>query len=437
MKADITRDTFDPHNHFSRVLHQQGRVTLDADQNEQAAILLHYLRTLARDLIGPYAAPADGGGFDLSFNSDGQLMIGAGRFYVDGILAENGQACAYTQQPDYPLASDDPLLRELRKHSGNTFWLYLDVWERHITAIEQDAIRESALGGPDTCTRAKVVWQVKALPIKQGARGSRPSCAAPLSQLTPSSNAKLAARVDPGQQEKGPCTTAPDAKYRGLENQLYRVEIHRGGAAGAATFKWSRDNGSTATAWIGTEGYDLQVANTRGFEAGNWVELSNETLELQGKAGVLVRLAKVDNGVLTVDPSSVSAPDALAWSELLVKPSLRRWDQVQNGDVILKDGTVPVKEGSANDPGWLVLEDGVQIRFDTGGTYLVGDYWQFAARVATGSLEWPLDSAGQPALLASRGIEHHYAPLGFISWNGSQFQVDSCRCTFAASRNCP
>ena len=57
MKGDFSRDTFDPTKDFSRVLMQQGRVQLDADWNEQAAILLHYLRTLAADLIGPCAGP--------------------------------------------------------------------------------------------------------------------------------------------------------------------------------------------------------------------------------------------------------------------------------------------------------------------------------------------------------------------------------------------
>ena len=57
MKGDFSRNTFDPTKHFSRVLMQQGRVQLDADWNEQAAILLHYLRTLAADLIGPCAGP--------------------------------------------------------------------------------------------------------------------------------------------------------------------------------------------------------------------------------------------------------------------------------------------------------------------------------------------------------------------------------------------
>ena len=43
LRGDITRDTFDPSKHFSRVLMQQGRVQLDADWNEQISILVHYL----------------------------------------------------------------------------------------------------------------------------------------------------------------------------------------------------------------------------------------------------------------------------------------------------------------------------------------------------------------------------------------------------------
>jgi len=65
MKGDFSRVSFDPRHHFSQVLQQQGRVTLDADSNEQGAILLHYLRTMARDLFGPYGAPAGNAGFGL------------------------------------------------------------------------------------------------------------------------------------------------------------------------------------------------------------------------------------------------------------------------------------------------------------------------------------------------------------------------------------
>lgn len=38
MSGDYSRFTFDPHNDFSGVLMQQGRVQLDADWNELVAI---------------------------------------------------------------------------------------------------------------------------------------------------------------------------------------------------------------------------------------------------------------------------------------------------------------------------------------------------------------------------------------------------------------
>jgi hypothetical protein len=57
MHADLSRLTFRPERHYSAVVAQQGRVQLDADANEQTAIQLHQVRTLARDLIGRYGGP--------------------------------------------------------------------------------------------------------------------------------------------------------------------------------------------------------------------------------------------------------------------------------------------------------------------------------------------------------------------------------------------
>src|SRR5829696_1110831 len=60
-RGDFSRDSFDPIKRFSRVLMQQGRVQLDSDWNEQSDILLHYLRSLARDLIGPHGGSSEAG----------------------------------------------------------------------------------------------------------------------------------------------------------------------------------------------------------------------------------------------------------------------------------------------------------------------------------------------------------------------------------------
>jgi hypothetical protein len=45
------------------------------------------------------------------------------------------------------------------------YLVYLDVWERHLTALDDPALREVALGGPDTTTRVQTVWQVRAVPL--------------------------------------------------------------------------------------------------------------------------------------------------------------------------------------------------------------------------------------------------------------------------------
>jgi hypothetical protein len=489
MKDDFTRDTFDPTKHFSRVLMQQGRVTLDADHNEQTGILLHLLRTLARDIIGPYAAPSVGGGFRLISPAAGALTITAGHYYVDGILVENEADCPYGQQPDYPLSADDALAKEIQNPTGGSFWVYLDVWERNITWIEDDSIREKALNGPDTCARAKVVWQVKAVPasdlnpksvepgllsIKRsalekelgvttdpvekkavqfkidaidnalaGGPNQDPiplTCDGPLSTLIGLSAASMTAHVDPGQQIPDPCVTAPASKYRGTENQLYRVEIHQGGDAGSATFKWSRDNGSVATTWLGTSGNDLQVGNTRGFTAGAWVELSDDVKELQGLPGVLVKLSKVDGGVLSVDPSTVTSATPIDWSGQLVNPKVRRWDQHGSDAVQLTLGAIGITESTPDSPVWIDLEDGIQVMFALDGSYRTGDYWTIPARVATGQIDWPStpDATGAAVndALAPDGIRHHYAPLGFVSWLERELRYKPCRCEFDPINSC-
>jgi hypothetical protein len=88
MKADLSRDTFDPLKHYTRVLTQQGRIQLDADANEQAAIVLEHFRQLTADLIGPAAGPAGKLGFGIAAvsGSPSDFRIGFGHYYVNGRL---------------------------------------------------------------------------------------------------------------------------------------------------------------------------------------------------------------------------------------------------------------------------------------------------------------------------------------------------------------
>ncbi|MDJ0662784.1 MAG: DUF6519 domain-containing protein, partial [Crocosphaera sp.] len=76
----------------------------------------------------------------------------------------------YTTQPDYL----NPPTRNTSNPSNTNlkpgFYLaYIDVWERHITTIEDNSLREIALNSPDTTTRTKTVWQLKLLNIQEAA----------------------------------------------------------------------------------------------------------------------------------------------------------------------------------------------------------------------------------------------------------------------------
>ena len=52
-------------------------------------------------------------------------------------------------------------------------------------------------------------------------------------------------------------------------------------------------------------------------------------------------------------------------------------------------------------------------------TYRVGDHWTFAARVATGSVDWPVTGPDRsPLALPPHGTLHHYAPLALVHAGG-------------------
>lgn len=424
MKADITRDTFDRKKQFTRVLMQQGRVQLDADWNEQAAILLHYLQTLAADLIGPHGGLGDG--YKISPVLDNgkivDLGIEYGRYYVDGILCENLEygdengkriPITYYQQGHYPLNKAKELLPAF------PFLVYLDVWERLITSVEDDNIREVALGGADTAVRTQVVWQVKTNAVTDqvaddllDANKFDKTWQALVRDWQPENRGLLKARAKvstAGQDDA--CITPPDARYRGTENQLYRVEIHDGGTEGRATGKWSRDNGSVVFPIRRLSGNVAVVEGLAGngrftLQPGDWVEVVDDESVLRGEVRSLQKVKAVDRDTMTVTLAGDSSPTYDKKSQ--THPLLRRWDGF--ADII--------KEGKDGD-NWLSLEDGLQVQFQPlNHTYRSGDYWLIPARTATGDVEWP-GSVDQPESGKPHGMLHHYAPLALVIADGN------------------
>lgn len=486
MKGDFSRDTFDPLKHFTRVLMQQGRVQLDSDWNEQTSLLWHFMRTFAADLIGPHGGPDDNCGFQIigslalravektglndsaekvefsggaveRFDSAGagrgipnNFMISRGRYYVGGMLCENERVVLYAptqsarmrEQPDF-------LAAELAE---GDYLVYLDVSEQHVTAFEDDSIREVALGsqGPDTATRARAVWQVRVLNLKEAPGGRRDDFMKAqcgditggdawrefVATLQPENRGRLRAKAeepeDPDSFE--PCIISPEAGYRRTENQLYRVEIHRGGAAGegaattGATFKWSRENGSVVLPVRNVSGrvvtLDRMGRDARsGVEVGDWVEVYDERSPRIDQLTPLLQVTAVDPVEMTVtlsgEPHAETERDGRA-TPPMKNPLLRRWEQKEGepsrGGTRLNDGAALVREGTGDD-NWIELEDGVRIQFEKSNpaaVYRPGDFWLIPARTETGDVEWP-GEVGRPDARPPHGVEHYYAPLARIA----------------------
>ncbi len=427
MKGDFTRFTFDANKHYRNVLTQQGRVTVDADPNEQQFITSYRIETEAVDVIGPCGAPMHDAGFGIVAHGAG-LSLTKGRYYVDGILCENdNRSTPISVQPDLPANGvvvlpngKTTVIDDVNNVTAGVYLAFLDVWLKHVTALEDDSIREKALGGPDTATRLKTAWQVKLIRVANpGATFTCPDESALFDTIKDGTTGKMRARAEASPADDKPCVVSPSAGFRRLENQLYRVEVHNSGALGKATFKWSRDNGSVVTSWTGVspnpanpaKHRDLTVASigrdkVLRFAGGQWVELFDDTREETASPGIFVQVVKAEGEVVTVDFTTAFPTGDINLVDFPKNPKVRRWD-FHDKPALMKI----VQPAAPND--WLKLEDGLEVKFEE-GNYRSGDYWLIPARTVEPYIEWP-GSAANPTPVRPHGIEHHYCKLAVLS----------------------
>jgi hypothetical protein len=493
---DNSRSTFKLGNDYIGPVMLQGRVQMDADWNEWLAEIVRRTQAGTLDILGRAAYPATTPhAFEITASSSGvtnTLMIGPGRMYVDGLLAENhGDPAAlewdpalgemsdapqpplpsattgavdYTQQPYMPPPTALP--------PGNgPFLAYLDVWVRPVDYINDPNLIDAAVG-VDSTGRLQTAWQVQLLDL--GLAGSPgATCDSPINNWPPAPSSGLLSTGTTPNAPSGPCCLTSGAAYTGLENQFYRVEIHQPGtqeasavppatlAKGIATFKWSRDNGSVVTGVTNIANVTNSAGKTAsqltvqslgrdqvlGFAPGDWIEILNDITEFKQTCGELHKIDTIDVAPKTITLAD-SVIDGTAFPTGPLDGSLhtriRRWDQ--SGKVYEQDGTTAWwdidAEGSADIPvppsgTSLILENGITVSFDQGsatGAFNTGDFWTFAARTATGQVE-QLDKA------APRGIHHHYARLAIVTfpstatdcrteWPPSTAQSDCGCCTY-------
>lgn len=451
MTSAISRNAFDPRQHRAALLQQQGRVASDADWNEFAQLLLHRLSVQTIDTIGDCGVPKHHAGLGLSINGT-DLTISPGRFYAGGMLVELEKATSFAAQPDWPFPPQDTW-NTIAATIGNTLgaWpgfamagegaatlrtlVYVEVWLRHITALEDEAartaaqagaapdwsvpplvgclIRERALGGPDTCTQLQTVAQVKLWPAPGDATDCTTACAALDAALPPATAGLLQLTVPPTPVPVDPCQEPLEGGYGGAENRMYRVEIHDGGAAGVATYKWSDENGAFAV------GVDAPAYTTIAPGAQLIITSDGDDQQTALANGQFVELCGTDTSLglwrnkiakLTADP--LRQPDG-TWAVTLdtavvvpTAPFLRRWS---SGALTVQIGkALPLGDDSA-----------IQLTFsaDASGDppfFHAGDYWTWSARTITRDIE-PQHLTQMPQ--AAEGIERHYCCLGLVSWS--------------------
>ncbi len=424
MYGDFSLNPTQYRDRVSRVLQQMGRVQLDSDWNEQTESTLRFLRGLGSDVIGAHGGV--GNGFRILPDPENKVpfLVAWGVYYVDGIRCVNLPAMDFWDvigNPDTQKKLGDGL--RITEHA-DSYWpakndnqnraeqlLYLAVWERHVSAAEDDSIREVALLGPDTASRAVVVWQIRAMPAAQVLEDSRdpnldiepydPLYLALNLHLRSSARMKARAKVN---TDLEPCTISPEARYRGAENRLYRVEIHD---PVAMTFKWSPDNAAIAypvrapidgtTVQLESLGRDARTA----IRKNDWVEIVDDEITLRRKVNPLVQVVDVDRHRMTVTLSA--GPGDNTGDDPKKHPILRRW----------ATNAQPVKEGP-----WIELSDGVEVQFsrvaNPKGGFRAGDHWLIPTRTATGDVIWPGGSQ-DPQAIAPHGVDEHYAPLALVS----------------------
>jgi hypothetical protein len=451
MAGDYTRFRYNPMKDTSGVQMQQGRVLLDQGWNEYVQLLDRRWRAETMDIMGRAVVPMDTPtAFEL-FIGGATFTIGIGRMYVDGLLAENhgldpadptkrlydpilgeliGTApIPYEQQPYYPNPPAFPA-------DGNPHLVYLDVWERELTYLEDPGLIDQAVA-VDTDTRIQTVWQVKVLTDTPAGTtcATPPGTVSPWVTATAPSAGRLTTAAAGVPSSTDPCIVPANGGYRGSGNRCYRIEIHNGGVMGTAQFKWSRDNASVASAVTGINAAldTLTVVLTKRdsvlrFQPDDWVEVTDDFRYFQSLGGEMRQIATVDDVNLTIQLKTALPPGEFDATKPDRHTRVILWNQTgivrdPLGTVIVdvdtNGGLIPVPAAGTT----IVLEDGIQITFSIDAAmplprFNALDYWMFDARVIDASVE-VLTQAPPRAIL------HHYAWLGFVTLPGGP--ATSCR----------
>jgi hypothetical protein len=458
---DISRDATDLRKHYDGVHMQQGRVLTDDDFNEAARLDAEDERRVRVDVIGPAGSPDDG--FRLKVNA-GQLLLSAGTYYTGGLRLELEADEAFNLQRDWLQQGTVPGETLADPGVARFDFVWLDVWQQPVAAVEDKELLEAALGGADTSTRVRTMRRARILPNIGDV-----DCAAAWTQLQASlatqgvingdfelvPDARLTVGPDGTTNTDDLCSPPVAGGYLGAENQAIRVQI-----TGANQFTWGFDNGAPlyrVQLLADGGGINRRIKMLTLPKDQSHYPLEGQVVELlpwsallsngQKNAELSGFLAKVNGGynpdtqelfITAAPPNDTGTP---------VMPFGQRWTartdatsihaEAPPEDVYFymrvwnRGADTQSPAAIAFNPGAPVPLTGTGLQVTFAGAHLrKNDFWIIAARPETPNtvVPWELSTGRAP-----HGVRRWIAPLGVIHWRaaGAGLEVlDDCRPTF-------
>jgi hypothetical protein len=463
MASDRARVSFDPSRKWRGLVAQQGRVTVEADWNEAAAIQALSDRLIALDVIGPLGTPHSGyavtaggsgsppGGSPPS-GGPGPLTVGTGTVYVGGTRLDLDQEVELdgTLQPDWLDQSTDtlwvapepavPSPPSSPPVSANEL-VYLLAVEQEVSALEVPELADVALGGPDTMQRLRILQRFVRWPTNS------PDCTGAWAEVQAAwqttgldfdsatmllgSAAQLEVSFDPVPPNAGPCEPAATGGYLGPENQMIRVQVASvDPATGVPTIMWGFDNATFL--------YELQsIAPVPGGpgvvltltqnpidsyhypQADQAVELLRDAAALSptddgngpfeyiasGSGFVTTVTTAYNPSLMTLTVADQPPADYLSASATPA-PYLRVWQ-----------GTAEAPAGTAVELETASATTGIQVTLTSSGGFHPGDFWRFAVRPSVANLIYPARMAASPQ--PPDGPHVWACPVAFVAWPAS------------------
>ena len=453
MSSDRARISYDERRRYRSVVTQQGRVTLEADSNEDRTIAGETLRAETLDIVGLNGTPDNGFWVEpqaAATNPPYDIEIGPGTLYVGGERVVLGDTLWYSEQEEWLDFEGDPAWVDpggpaSANAANELVYLYLE--EHEVGAVEDSALFEVALGGPDSAQRTRLLQRIRRLgtdasTCADAVAAAAEAWAADGLQLDPDTQRLLSGATlevsykDPGSSGD---LCEPDAQggYLGADNQLIRVEIAGAGdVEDQPQLLWGYDNASFL--YRVTVGADLQtltlasvpVDDAHKPRSGQAVEVLRAAAHLETGWDSVHEVSADDfvaaaTGVVEVltsdydsDTQQIVLPVALSaeYGDAGASPAvfLRVWEE-----------ELPFTPGTAVDLG----TTGVSVTIETTGSFHVGDFWQIGVRPKTPLAVYPERYLDQPQ--PPDGPRLWAAPLAVVEWsNGVLSVLEDCRNPF-------